>query len=157
MQRLKEFIISYRGHIILLGLVVAVFASSAVYALFGPPHMILLTESSEFCAKCHLHENHYETWAHTGAHRGKKCVDCHLPNDNIANHFLWKSIDGVKDVSLFFTGSFSDNTKLTAHAKTVTQKNCIRCHEELVSRIDNSSRNCWECHRSMAHKTSGAF
>lgn len=155
-EKLKAFIREYKAHLILFAILAAIFAASAVYALFGPPHMIMLTETPEFCAKCHLHDTHYKSWAHTGAHRSNKCVDCHLPNDNFANHFVWKSIDGVKDMALFFSGNVSDNPKLTAHAKAVTQANCIRCHSEVVFRIDKTSRNCWDCHRTMTHKYSGA-
>ena len=147
----------YRKPLVLLVFLAVAGAGVGVYAMFGPPHLIALTETPEFCAACHLHDGHYKTWAHTGAHRNARCVDCHLPNDNLVEHFVWKSIDGVKDVTLFASGFVSERPKLTAHARAVTQANCIRCHAETVAKIDTASRYCWECHRAMTHQYSGTF
>lgn len=154
-HKLLELMAAYKWHLILLVVGASALGASSVFALFGPPHLIMLTETPEFCANCHLHEGHYKTWAHSGAHRTARCVDCHLPNDSFVNHFFWKSVDGVKDVALFFSGNVSERQKLTAHARAVTQGNCIRCHSEVVARIDQTSRNCWDCHRMMTHTYSG--
>jgi cytochrome c nitrite reductase small subunit len=101
-------------------------------------------------------EAQYEAWFHAGAHRRKKCVDCHLPNDNLALHYAWKSIDGMKDVVMQYSGAYPDPIKLTSHGAEVVQANCIRCHSATVEMID-PARNCWECHRRLMHKRSGAI
>lgn len=113
--------------------------------------LIKFTEEPEFCGKCHSMAEQYKNWSHT-AHKKIKCVDCHLPNDNIINHYVWKGIDGIKDViSETFSLKEDYEIHLSEHGKKVLQQNCIRCHSEIVSHID-TKRNCFECHRNISHK-----
>jgi cytochrome c nitrite reductase small subunit len=98
----------------------------------------------------------FEAWFHTGAHRRKNCVDCHLPNQNVALHYIWKSLDGIKDVALFYSNTFPEQIKLSAHGEQVLQSNCIRCHSSTVESV-NPDRKCWECHRRLMHTRSGAI
>lgn len=106
--------------------------------------------------KCHVMESAYEAWIHSGAHRRIKCVDCHLPNDNQVMHYIWKTIDGVKDVVVFHSGKVPEQITLSSHGKKALQANCIRCHEVAVTMIDKE-RKCWECHRRITHKLTGTI
>ena len=126
------------------------------FLLLGPPELLARSEAPIFCAGCHVMESEFEAWSHAGAHRRKKCVDCHLPNENVALHYIWKSIDGVKDVLFFYSGTASDHIKLTSHGAGVLQANCIRCHGSTVEFID-PDRKCWECHRRLSHQRTGAI
>jgi len=90
------------------------------------------------------------------AHRRGTCVDCHLPNENRGAHAVWKTISGLKDAAMFYSGRVPDHIKITAHGKEVLQANCIRCHETTVMFI-NHERQCWECHRRISHKRTGAM
>ncbi|MEW5746670.1 MAG: cytochrome c nitrite reductase small subunit [Nitrospirota bacterium] len=139
-------------------LIIVVIAGAAVllFLLLGPPKLLAKSESPDFCAGCHVMEDQYEAWAHAGAHRRIKCVDCHLPNQNTTTHYVWKAIDGFKDVAVFYSGRVPDRITLTSHGSKVLQTNCVRCHESTVSMI-NQDRNCWECHRRIVHKRSGAM
>jgi len=139
---------------VLLGGAIAL--GAALFLTVGPPQLLAKSETPEFCASCHLHESHYEAWFHQGAHRRKSCVDCHLPNDNVAVHYTWKSIDGMKDLVLFNAGRVPDDIRITEHGRKVVQANCIRCHEATVDMIDQE-RNCTDCHRRIMHKRSGAI
>ena len=124
-------------------------AAAGTFALFGPPRMIELTESPQFCALCHANQN--GDWLHS-AHRREKCIDCHLPNNNFANHYIWKSIDGGKDVFFHFSGLGDGNdTSLTPRGRKVLQANCVRCHVNMVSHIDGK-RSCIDCHRALSHR-----
>ena len=127
-----------------------------LFLAIGPPRLLARSDQPEFCVRCHVMESEYEAWAHTGAHRRKMCVDCHLPNDNAGIHYIWKALDGLKDVAFFYSGAVSDHIELTAHGAKVLQENCIRCHEQTVMQI-NQERNCWECHRRVMHTRSGAM
>ena len=91
---------------------------------------------SNFCINCHAMEAEYEAWMHSGAHRRKDCVDCHLPNENKFVHYLWKSIDGLKDLIVFHSGQVPEQIKISSHGREVLQNNCIRCHETTVMVID---------------------
>ena len=152
----KKLAVLYGRHeFILLKLALAgVFAAAAgAYMLFGPARMIELTEAPIFCAVCHTNQD--QDWLHS-AHRAERCIECHLPNDNAANHYLWKALDGGKDVFFHFSGLGDGNdTELTAHGKKVLQANCLRCHTEMVSRVDGK-RSCAACHRPMRHRLTAA-
>lgn len=115
------------------------------------------SESPTFCNSCHVMNYQYNNFIHNGAHQNKICIDCHLPNDNFANHLLWKGIDGTKDVIYFYGGLYSDEIKISKHGKNVVRENCISCHSEMVSRINTSGRSCTDCHRRHTHKHTGAF
>lgn len=128
----------------------------AVFFALGPPQLLAKSESPIFCAGCHVMEGEFEAWAHTGAHRRAKCVECHLPNQNAGLHYVWKSIDGMKDTLVFYSGRVPERIVITAHGKAVVQSNCIRCHEATVDHIDQQ-RLCWDCHRRIAHRKSGAM
>lgn len=128
----------------------------ALFLMLGPPHLLAKSESPDFCASCHVMEKEYTAFMHGGAHRRNKCVDCHLPNDNAALHYVWKSIDGMKDVLFFHSGHVPERITLSAHGAKVVKANCIRCHSQLVSQM-NTSRNCWSCHRRITHTGTGSM
>ena len=140
----------------ILGAGIIVATLLALYLLLGPPHLLAKSESPDFCAGCHVMESEYTAFMHSGAHRRKKCVDCHLPDDNVALHYVWKSIDGMKDVLFFYSGHVPEHITLSAHGAKVVKANCIRCHSELVSQM-NTSRNCWSCHRRITHLGVGSI
>ena len=127
-----------------------------LFLALGPPKLLAKSESPDFCASCHVMEAEYEAWFHQGAHRRKACVECHLPGDNLASHYLWKSIDGMKDVVVFHSGRVPDDIRISAHGREVVRQNCVRCHETAVSMIDNG-RLCWDCHRRITHARTGSI
>ncbi len=123
----------------------------SVFLFFGPPDLYTKTSNPDFCHSCHVMDEHFEHWFMTGVHRNIWCVDCHLPNDTKAGHFVWKGIDGMKDVILFHTNLFPEPIRISDHGRKTIQRNCVRCHGELVSEINTEGRNCWECHRRIDH------
>ena len=131
-------------------------AAVGAFMMYGPPQLLAKSATPDFCASCHVMEAQYEAWFHEGAHRRIRCVDCHLPNNNIAAHYTWKSIDGMKDVMIFYSGRVPERIKISNHGQETVQANCIRCHEGAVDRIDNE-RQCWSCHRRLAHVRSGVM
>lgn len=136
--------------LVIVGILVALFLS------IGPPKLLAKSSDPGFCSGCHVMDSEYEAWMHAGAHRRSKCVDCHLPNENKGMHYAWKTIDGLKDALVFYSGRVPEQIRLTSHAGEVLQANCVRCHEETVSHIDKE-RRCWECHRRLMHKRTGAM
>jgi len=134
----------------------AIAAVLGIFAAFGPPGLYAKSESPEFCGSCHVMQPEYEAWFHAGAHRRIKCVDCHLPNDNFVQHLTWKALDGLKDFTAFHMGRVSDNMQISDHGAKVVLGNCQRCHAETISRI-HEDRRCWDCHRRLSHKRTGAI
>ena len=142
------------GLYVLAVLVVGILAS--LFLALGPPQLLAKSETPMFCVGCHVMEAEFDAWSHTGAHRREMCVDCHLPNTNPAMHYFWKSIDGMKDTLAFYSGRVPDRITISEHGKEVVQSNCIRCHESTVTHI-NQDRPCWDCHRRLSHRRSGAI
>lgn len=140
--------------IIIIGLIAA--TAAGLFLLFGPPKLLAKSESPDFCVQCHVMQSQFESWMHQGAHRRKRCVECHLPNENAGVHYVWKAIDGMKDVLYFYSGRVPEHIKLTSHGAEVLQANCIRCHAGTVEFMDHD-RKCWECHRRLMHKRSGTI
>lgn len=128
----------------------------SVFFMFGPPQLLAKSDQPAFCVQCHVMESQYEAWMHAGAHRRKSCVDCHLPNENVALHYTWKAIDGLKDVVVFYSGMVPERIELTSHGAEVLQTNCVRCHETAVTLI-SKERKCWSCHRRIMHQRSGSM
>lgn len=127
-----------------------------LFVALGPPQLLAKSETPEFCASCHVMEDQHIAFMHSGQHRRLQCVDCHLPNNSVALHYIWKSIDGMKDVWYFYSGNVPDRITLSEHGSKVVKANCIRCHETLVSQMDQS-RDCWNCHRRITHTGTGAI
>ncbi len=138
---------------ILAGLAVAAAAAGFFLAL-GPPRLLAKSETPLFCASCHVMESQYEAWFHVGAHRSIRCVDCHLPHQNLPMYYVWKTVDGMKDVLFFYSGNVPEDIRISPRQERFVQANCIRCHEARVEMIDQE-RNCWSCHRFLQHRLAG--
>ena len=135
---------------------VLVFAAGLGFFLaFGPPKLMARTESPLFCASCHVMQSQFESWFNVGAHRSIRCVDCHLPHENLPLYYMWKSIDGMKDVVVFYSGNVPEYITVSERGQGFIQNNCIRCHTERVAMIDQT-RDCWDCHRFLQHQQAGA-
>ncbi|MCJ7483429.1 MAG: NapC/NirT family cytochrome c, partial [Thermodesulfovibrionales bacterium] len=81
--------------------------------LFGKQDSQGISDASSYCIRCHVMQSEYEAWVHSGAHSRKECVDCHLPNENKAVHYLWKAIDGMKDLLVFHSGKIPEQIKIS--------------------------------------------
>jgi len=146
-----------RGKVLLYaGLAASAIAAVVLFLALGPPKLLAATDQPDFCMGCHVMESNYEAWIHAGAHRRRKCVDCHLPNGNVGLHYLWKSLDGLKDAVVFYSGRVPERIRLSSHGGIVLQANCVRCHETTVMKTDQD-RPCWSCHRRISHLRSAAM
>lgn len=149
LEKIKKYISKNIFPVFWGSLLMIVAASAAL------PRILDYSESPAFCGVCHSMKQQSQTWEHS-RHRGVKCIDCHLPNDNLPEHFFWKGIDGTKDVISQTLGlKEEDEIRLSEHGKKVLQSNCVRCHKDIVSHIDNK-RSCVDCHRGIHHRYTAA-
>jgi cytochrome c nitrite reductase small subunit len=139
----------------LLAILAVVGALAGGFVNFGPPHLFAKSAEPDFCAGCHVMQSEYENWFYS-AHRNFKCVECHLPNTSFPRHATWKGIEGMRDVFFFYTGQVPETIRLSEHGQSTLVENCRRCHEEMVSRI-NEDRQCWSCHRRVSHQSTGTM
>ena len=114
----------------------------------------------ETCANCHAMDSQYENWYHAPHEKVTECVDCHLPHENAIAYYLEKGRQGAKDVYAFSTGNIPVAIRASDKSKSIIQSNCLRCHQATVESIVMGTqpfdRNCWDCHRNVAHGTRGA-
>ena len=65
----------------------------------------------------------------------------------------------MHDVYVFSTGQTPDMIRAKPDTQVTIQANCIRCHTDTVEDIlagpQAFDRNCWDCHRSVAHGDRG--
>jgi len=132
-------------------MVSGVFIILVIFGIYGTARFMQKTSTPEYCGSCHVMIPQYEDWFYTGRHTHITCVDCHLPHNNKLNYVLWKGLDGAKDVVLFYTRLYGEVIHSSPHARRTIQANCIRCHSEMVSRIDGGAMQCWDCHRYFYH------
>jgi len=140
-QIYKNKKVMYGAAILLLAVIIAV----------AIPRFMQATSTPQYCASCHVMESQYEDWFYSGSHQRISCVECHLPHNNFFNYYLWKGLDGMKDVLYFYTGMIPDPIQASGHGVQTVQDNCVRCHEEMVSRISVDAMHCWGCHRDNYH------
>lgn len=121
------------------------------------PGYMKKTSTTEYCASCHVMEPQYDDWLYGGRHTQIRCIECHLPNDDFVRHYVWKGLDGVKDLVFFYTGLVPEPIHSSRHARKTIQRNCVRCHDGMLSMVSVDDRNCWECHRSLFHNRINEF
>ena len=111
------------------------------------------------CNNCHVMDSQYENWYHAAHERSATCTDCHLPHQNIVSYYLYKGYSGMKDVFSFTFKTYPVAIRATQQTDKIIQANCIRCHNDTVENIvagpQPFDRNCWDCHRSVAHGERG--
>lgn len=114
---------------------------------------------SETCNNCHVMHPMYENYYHAAHQRVADCADCHLPHENIIAYYLEKGRQGAHDVYVFSTGQTPEMIRANKHSQEIIQTNCIHCHEKTVESIvmgeQPFERNCWDCHRDVAHGERG--
>lgn len=114
------------------------------------------------CNNCHVMETVYDGWSHSAHRNWAGCNDCHTPHALIPKYWV-KAQSGYHHVTAFLFGEIPDAIRAKESSKQVIQENCLRCHAERVSNIDEgqmvgagqAERYCFACHRSVAHGVRG--
>ena len=142
---------------LILGMLLLV-AALGVFAWATDAPAYLGHEAST-CNNCHVMDSQYENWFHAGHTEFATCVECHLPHDNVFHYYLAKAQTGMHDVYVFSTGQTPVLIRAKPETRQILQANCIRCHDTTVADIvagpQPFDRNCWDCHRSVAHGARG--
>ena len=144
--------------IILLGILTGL-GSLALYISNAASY---LSDQPEACMNCHVMASEYATWQRGSHARAAVCNDCHVPHDNFLKKYAFKAKDGMRHATIFTLRMEPQVIKLNKAAIPVVQKNCVRCHVNLVENVSPSetrgesfhsgeSRMCWECHRQTPH------
>ena len=139
---------------ILVGLGVYVFYTSKAHSY--------LSDKPETCVNCHIMAPQYATWSHSSHREVATCNDCHVPHDNIFNHYYFKAKDGMRHATMFTLRLEPQVIFIHEPGQRVVHQNCIRCHDQqirdpkLVASVKDhtahtTDRACWDCHREVPH------
>lgn len=133
----------------LVGVAVGVGGFTFVYAK-GASY---LGNDPRACANCHVMNEQFDAWE-KGSHRSvATCNDCHTPHALVPK-YLVKARNGFLHSYYFTLGGFPEPIRITEASRRVTESQCRRCHESVVSEIDASHRSrldCVTCHRDVGH------
>lgn len=144
--------------IILLGIL----AGIGVLTLHFSRAPSYLSNKPETCINCHIMVPGYATWAHSAHRETANCNDCHVPHNNLLNHYYFKAKDGIRHATIFTLRAEPQVIEIKSAGAKVVQDNCIRCHgdkifdshlmrPEFTSNQLRGERQCWECHRETPH------
>lgn len=146
-----------------LGLVLALAAAETIER----------TSGLQFCSSCHSMQgmaHAYQADIHGGANdRGLKarCVDCHLPHDNVLLYVAMKAYDGTKDVlgEMFWADKIKWPDHLKQREEFTYSSGCQKCHDLEAMRYKipkaflahkdfktGKVASCVHCHEHVGHK-----
>ncbi|MDD3845665.1 MAG: NapC/NirT family cytochrome c [Syntrophorhabdaceae bacterium] len=107
---------------------------------------------SYFCGSCHSMENNYFAWK-ASRHKQFACIECHVPRGSLAYSVAYKAYAGIRDVAGETMRTYPFTIKLTGHARTIANANCLRCHFSTVEStpMAKGAVDCMKCHRFLVH------
>ena len=155
--------ISYRQKVTLSVLCGVIVGLTGLFFYLLRMHTYIIGDDPAACINCHIMSPYYATWAPSAHARHTTCNDCHVPNNNMAAHYAFKGMDGMKHVAYFVTFSERQSIEAEDASAEVIMDNCIRCHKQLNQEFVNTGRidymeakrgegkACWDCHRDVAH------
>ena len=134
-----------------LGLAAGIGIFTFVYA-HGASYM---TNDPAACANCHVMRDQFEGWMKGSHGKVAVCNDCHTPPGFVAK-YATKALNGVFHSLAFTTQNFPDQILITGRNARVTEKSCMKCHEDIVSGIRSGRGHredisCVGCHRTVGH------
>ncbi len=114
-----------------------------------------LGDDSETCANCHVMRGHYDGWQKASHHAHATCNDCHVPQ-GLLPKYLTKGENGFEHSKAFTLQDFHEPIRIKDKSARIVQRNCVRCHGDLVSEMLErhgapSTFACSRCHSSVGH------
>jgi cytochrome c nitrite reductase small subunit len=139
-----------------------IFTGFALYTFYLSRASSYLGDKPETCVNCHIMAPEYATWFHSAHRENTNCNDCHVPHNNIINKYFFKAKDGIRHASIFTLRREPQVIFIKDAGRQAVQRNCIRCHEYLLtdSKLlsynddmirERMYRNCSDCHRETPH------
>ncbi len=93
-----------------------------------------LTDDPGACANCHVMEDYYAAWQ-KGSHRAAAtCNGCHTPHDPVGKYST-KALNGFWHSFYFTTGRYPNPIRIGARNRTITERACRDCHQEITAAI----------------------
>lgn len=115
-----------------------------------------LSNDPQTCVNCHIMRPEFDGWAKSSHHAVAGCNDCHVAQGPISK-WLTKAENGFNHSVAFTFQDFHEPIQLRPRSSLVLERNCLRCHRELVDTIRryhaaaSEDISCVRCHRSVGH------
>lgn len=115
-----------------------------------------LTNNPLACVNCHVMQEHFDSWVKSSHHAVATCNDCHVPH-TFPEKYWAKLWNGWNHSRAFTLQNFQEPIRITKKNLRALQRNCIYCHNILVSELMTQQESfkdvlrCTECHRSVGH------
>ena len=143
-----------------LGLAIAgavgLFAGVGGYTFYYAEGLSYFSNDPKACVNCHIMREQYDGWLKSPHHAVATCNDCHTPHDFLGK-YITKAENGYWHSKGFTLQDFHEPIMIRASNSTVLQRNCVSCHQQLVSEMNTHVGNqrkmldCVSCHRDVGH------
>ena len=110
--------------------------------------------SPVFCVSCHSMKDVGFQWQES-RHKQFACIECHLPDSNIAAQVTYKAKAGMRDLYHETLRDYPAAMSISAEGREIAQGNCLRCHFSTVENtfMVEGGGDCIKCHHSLVHGT----
>jgi cytochrome c nitrite reductase small subunit len=127
-----------------------IIAGVVISLLLGAAYQI--SSDSRFCTSCHSMKL-AQTRLQTTHHRQFACIECHMPDTNIASRVIYKTRAGMNDLKSEFFRDYPAGIELSEAGSEIINQNCLRCHTSTIAKTPMSENggNCLKCHRFVVH------
>ncbi|NLN31603.1 MAG: cytochrome c nitrite reductase small subunit [Bacteroidales bacterium] len=143
-------------------LILAVFTGLALFVINISNAPSYLGDKPETCVNCHIMAPQYATWYHSSHREKTNCNECHVPQNNIFAKYYFKAKDGLRHATIFTLRREPQVIFIKEQGRKVVHRNCIRCHEDLLTdskllarttetHTFRMERDCMDCHRETPH------
>lgn len=113
-----------------------------------------LSDDPSACVNCHVMQEQFDSWNNSSHKAVATCNDCHTPH-NFVNKWLVKGLNGWNHSKSFTLGDYPTPIRMRSFNKEVVLKNCIACHEGLISQTSlpelTADQSCVTCHGNVGH------
>lgn len=112
------------------------------------------------CANCHVMNAQYDGWIKSSHRAVATCNDCHTPHENLVAKYAVKALNGFRHSWAFTAGGFHEPIGITSLNRSVTERACRHCHQDIVGAmialdrghgVGRTDVSCLRCHGSVGH------
>jgi cytochrome c nitrite reductase small subunit len=127
-----------------IGIFIAFFTVGSYHAAGSPA----------FCMSCHSMKDVGKHWQQS-RHKQFACIECHLPDSNIAVQVTYKGKAGLNDLFHETLRAYPAKIHLSSEARGIADGNCLRCHYSTVENtfMAGQGGDCLKCHHGLVHGT----
>lgn len=127
---------------VFIGVLITMFSIGGYHAAGSPG----------FCMSCHSMKDVGFQWQQS-QHKQFACIECHLPDSNIAVQAAYKGKAGLRDLYHETLRTYPASIKISAEGRGIAEGNCLRCHSSTIEKtfMAGEEGRCQKCHHGLVH------